>query len=61
VVTHGGPIYATETLSLLMYRLTFVLGDVSLGAAVTLILFLLTLILAIAYVVAWRREERKWN
>jgi multiple sugar transport system permease protein len=61
VITHGGPIYATETLSLLMYRLTFVLGEVSLGAAVTVILFLLTLILAIAYVMAWRREERKWS
>jgi ABC-type sugar transport system permease subunit len=61
VITHGGPIYATETLSLLMYRLTFVLGEVSLGAAVTVILFVLTLILAIAYVIAWRREERKWS
>ena len=61
VITHGGPIYATETLSLLMYRLTFVIGDVSLGAAVTVILFLLTLVLATAYVIAWRREERKWS
>jgi multiple sugar transport system permease protein len=61
VVTHGGPIYATETLSLLMYRLTFVLGEVGLGAAVTLMLFGMTLLLAIAYVIAWRREERKWS
>jgi ABC-type sugar transport system permease subunit len=61
VITHGGPIYATETLSLLMYRLTFELGEVGLGAAVTLILFLFTLILAVAYVFAWRREERKWT
>ena len=61
VITHGGPIYATETLSLLMYRLTFVLGDVGLGAAVTVILFALTLTLSIAYVIAWRREERKWS
>jgi ABC-type sugar transport system permease subunit len=61
VITHGGPIYATETLSLLMYRLTFVLGEVGIGAAVTVILFLLTLLLAIGYVIAWRREERKWS
>jgi ABC-type sugar transport system permease subunit len=61
VITHGGPIYATETLSLLMYRLTFIHGDVGQGAAVTVILFVLTLILSIAYAVAWRREARKWS
>ena len=61
VITHGGPIYATETLSLLMYRLTFVHGDVGEGAAVTVILFLLTLVLSVAYVIAWRREARKWS
>jgi ABC-type sugar transport system permease subunit len=61
VVTHGGPIYQTETLSLLMYRLTFVQGQVGAGAAVTVILFLATLVLSIAYVIAWRREERKWS
>jgi ABC-type sugar transport system permease subunit len=61
VITHGGPIYATETLSLLMYRLTFVLGDVGEGAAVTAILFLLTLVLSVVYVIAWRREARRWS
>ncbi len=61
VITHGGPIYATETLSLLMYRLTFVHGDVGEGAAVTVVLFLLTLVLSVAYVIAWQRESRKWN
>jgi ABC-type sugar transport system permease subunit len=61
VITHGGPIYATETLSLLMYRLTFVHGEVGAGAAVTVILFALTLVLSVAYVIAWRREARKWS
>ena len=61
VITHGGPIYATETLSLLMYRLTFEHGEVGAGAAVTVILFALTLVLAVAYVIAWRREARKWS
>lgn len=61
VITGGGPIYQTETLSLLMYRLTFIDGDVGAGAAVTVILFVLTLVLAIAYVVAWQREARKWS
>jgi raffinose/stachyose/melibiose transport system permease protein len=61
VVTHGGPIYQTEPLSLLMYRLTFVQGQVGAGAAVTVILFLATLVLSVGYVIAWRREERKWS
>ncbi len=61
VITHGGPIYQTEPLSLLMYRLTFVHGDVGEGAAVTVILFLLTLFLSVSYVIAWRREARKWS
>ncbi len=61
VITGGGPIYQTEPLSLLMYRLTFVHGDVGPGAAVTVILFLLTLVLSVAYVIAWRREARKWS
>jgi ABC-type sugar transport system permease subunit len=61
VITHGGPIYQTEPLSLLMYRLTFVQGEVGAGAAVTVILFLATLVLSVAYVLAWRREERKWS
>jgi ABC-type sugar transport system permease subunit len=61
VITGGGPFYQTEPLSLLMYRLTFVHGDVGEGAAVTVILFLLTLVLSVAYVIAWRREARKWS
>lgn len=61
VITGGGPIYQTETLSLLMYRLTFVAGDVGAGAAVTVLLFAGTLVLAIAYVIAWQRESRRWS
>jgi multiple sugar transport system permease protein len=61
VITHGGPIYQTEPLSLLMYRLTFVQGEVGAGSAVTVILFLATLVLSVGYVIAWRREERKWS
>src|SRR6185437_15322239 len=39
VITHGGPIYQTETLPVLMYRLTLEQGGVGAGAAVTVILF----------------------
>ena len=36
-------------------------SEVGAGAAVTVILFLATLVLSVGYVVAWRREERKWS
>ena len=61
VLTGGGPVYQTETLALTMYRLTFKRGDVGEGAAVTLILFVLSLLLAIAYVITWQREAKKWS
>jgi multiple sugar transport system permease protein len=60
-MTRGGPLYHTETMALEMYRLTALRGQVGQGAAVTVILFTLSLFLAIAYVVIWRREARKWS
>ncbi len=60
-MTRGGPLYQTETMALEMYRLTALKGNVGQGAAVTVILFTVSLVLAIAYVVVWRREARKWS
>jgi ABC-type sugar transport system permease subunit len=59
-MTRGGPLYQTETVALEMYRLTIGKGNVGQGAAVTAILFTVSLGLAVAYVVIWRREARKW-
>jgi len=61
VMTGGGPVYQTETLALNMFRITQKRGDVGQGAALTVILFSFSLILAIAYVIVWRREARKWS
>ena len=61
VMTGGGPVYQTETLALEMFRITSRRGNVGEGAAVTVILFSLSLLLAIAYVIIWRREARKWT
>ena len=61
VMTGGGPVYQTETLALEMFRITTRRGNVGEGAAVTVILFSLSLVLAIAYVIIWRREARKWS
>ena len=60
-MTKGGPLYQTETMALEMYRLTALKGDIGQGAAVTVILFTLSLVLAVVYVVLWRREARKWT
>lgn len=61
VMTGGGPVYQTETLALTMYRLTFRRGDVGEGAAATAILFAFSLALAIAYVMRWQKEAKKWS
>jgi len=60
-MTRGGPLYQTETMALEMYRLTILKGNIGQGASVTVILFTISLALAIAYVVIWRREARKWT
>src|SRR2546427_2484203 len=61
VRTGGGPVYQTETLALEMFRITTRRSNIGEGAAVTVILFSLSLLLAIAYVIIWRREQRKWT
>lgn len=61
VLTHGGPVYQTETFALTMYRLTFRQGSVALGASYTLILFVLTFALAFVYLFLWQREARRWK
>jgi len=60
-MTGGGPLYQTETMALEMYRLTALRGNIGQGASVTVILFTLSLLLAVAYVILWRREARKWT
>ena len=60
-MTRGGPLYQTETMALEMYRLTALRGTVGQGASVTVILFTLSLLLAVAYVIIWRRETSKWS
>ena len=61
VLTGGGPLYRTETLALSMYRLTFRLGDVGPGAAITAILLVVSVFIAVLYVVGWQREARRWK
>lgn len=60
-MTGGGPLYQTETMALEMYRLTALKGQIGQGASVTVILFTISLLLAVAYVILWRREARRWT
>ena len=61
VLTGGGPLYRTETLALSMYRLTFKLGEVGQGSAITAILLGVSVFVAVLYVIGWQREARRWR
>lgn len=57
VMTNGGPVNATTTMSVWSYRLSFVLFKFSRGATAANILFFMTMILAVAYIYFFAREE----
>lgn len=56
-LTDGGPVQSTETLSLYAYKVLFSFVQFNLGAAVTVIQFLVIFALSLVYIVAVR--ERK--
>jgi multiple sugar transport system permease protein len=49
-MTNGGPVYATTTTSLYMYRHAFEFGNFSIGSAIGVMLFLFNLLAAAIYV-----------
>lgn len=57
VMTGGGPGYATETLSLLMYREAFVLGHYGYGSAIALVLTMIVAAIVFVQISATRRAE----
>lgn len=57
VMTGGGPGYATETLSLLMYREAFVLGHYGYGSAIALVLTMVVAAIVFVQISATRRAE----
>lgn len=58
LLTGGGPIHATETLPLLVYREMFGLADTGAAAAVAVLMLLFLLILSVAYLQIANRGER---
>lgn len=51
-MTKGGPVYATTTTSLYMYRFAFEFGDFSIGSSIGVMLFIFNLIAAAFYLKA---------
>jgi len=55
-MTKGGPVYATTTTSLYMYRFAFEFGNFSVGSSIGVMLFAFNLVAAAVYVRTLRRE-----
>lgn len=55
-MTKGGPVYATTTTSLYMYRFAFEFGNFSVGSSIGVLLFVFNLVAAAVYVRTLRRE-----
>jgi multiple sugar transport system permease protein len=56
-MTNGGPVYATTTTSLYMYRHAFEFGSFSIGSSIGVMLFVFNLVAAAIYVRALRRQD----
>lgn len=55
-MTKGGPVYATTTTSLYMYRYAFEFGNFSIGSSIGVMLFVFNLVAAAIYLRALRME-----
>lgn len=55
-MTKGGPVYATTTTALYMYRFAFEFGNFSVGSSIGVMLFVFNLVAAAVYVRTLRRE-----
>lgn len=56
VLTQGGPAYSTYTVVLNIYRYMFAIGDLGLAAAMSLVLGLITIALAVLFIKVVSRE-----
>ena len=57
ILTEGGPGFATETVSLYIYRTAFRFGDFGYAAAMSFVLLLLTNIISLLYIRLLQRQE----
>jgi len=57
IMTKGGPVNASEVLSTYMYRFSFVRFQLGYGAAVAIVMLIISLIFSITYMSLTRRTE----
>ncbi len=57
VLTGGGPLMSTTTASLYMYKQGFEQGNLSIGAAIGIVLLIINLTVSFLYLRALRGEE----
>ncbi len=57
ILTEGGPGFATETISLYIYRTAFRFSDFGYAAAMSFVLLILTNIISLAYIRLLQRQE----
>jgi multiple sugar transport system permease protein len=57
ILTEGGPGFATETVSLYIYRAAFRFADFSYAAAMSLVLLILTNVVSVGYIRMLQRQE----
>ncbi|HYP54041.1 MAG TPA: sugar ABC transporter permease, partial [Pyrinomonadaceae bacterium] len=57
ILTEGGPGFATETVSLYIYRAAFRFGDFGYAAAMSFVLLLLTNVVSLVYIRLLQRQE----
>jgi multiple sugar transport system permease protein len=57
ILTEGGPGFATETISLYIYRAAFRFGDFGYAAAMSFVLLILTNIISILYISFLQRQD----
>jgi ABC-type sugar transport system permease subunit len=58
VLTGGGPVNRTELLGLRVYREAFVLFKFGFGAAIAMIMFIINIVVSLAYIKILRAESR---
>ncbi len=61
LTTKGGPGTSSEVLPILIYRTSFVSGELSRGAAGAVLMFIVVMGLAFAYFRSYTRSERDWR
>jgi ABC-type sugar transport system permease subunit len=57
ILTEGGPGFATETVSLYIYRTAFRFGDFGYAAAMSFVLLVLTNTISVLYIRLLQRQE----